>query len=535
MLVATDIAARGIDIDQLPHVVNYDLPNVPHDYVHRIGRTGRAGATGEAISLVCVDEHEFLRDIEKLIKRTLPRTVIAGFEPDPHARAEPILQRQGRGQPGGQPGANHAASRESRSVGNSASNSVATRRRVARGASPSRGRGRVLTLSHARRAAPQPRQAGASSRARSQPPNRKRVPARNRVTVRLQSRGRQRRLPARRSRASFTASADAAASGLSQPGQRPNDACGLDGRIPDVAALPAGGARLRAGRFMHWPKSVSDALTRFVFAVAVPALLFRLMSDFSALPPVDARLLIAYFGGCFVVFVLGRAIASQVFRMDGSEQSVFAIGGIFANALLLGIPVAKVTLGNAALPVVSLVLVFNSMVLWTLVTVSVEWARTGHASLAGFAETGKNVVTNPVVGSILAGTAWGWAGWPLPAIADRTLELLGQAAVPLSLIALGMGLAEFGVREAWRQSAAISVLKLARAAADRVCARPLARTACTRNPGGRAPFGDAGRRQRLPDGPRVRRPPGPIAASLVTSTALASLTTPFVVMLVKGA
>jgi ATP-dependent RNA helicase RhlE len=97
VLVATDIAARGIDIDQLPHVVNYDLPNVPHDYVHRIGRTGRAGATGEAISLVCVDEHEFLRDIEKLIKRTLPRTVVAGFEPDPHARAQPILQRQGRG------------------------------------------------------------------------------------------------------------------------------------------------------------------------------------------------------------------------------------------------------------------------------------------------------------------------------------------------------------------------------------------------------------------------------------------------------
>jgi len=99
VLVATDIAARGIDIDQLPHVVNYDLPNVPHDYVHRIGRTGRAGATGEAISLVCVDEHEYLRDIEKLIKRTLPRQVVAGFEPDPRARPQPILQRQGRSQP----------------------------------------------------------------------------------------------------------------------------------------------------------------------------------------------------------------------------------------------------------------------------------------------------------------------------------------------------------------------------------------------------------------------------------------------------
>ncbi|MET0266571.1 MAG: DEAD/DEAH box helicase [Duganella sp.] len=95
VLVATDIAARGIDIDQLPHVVNYDLPNVPEDYVHRIGRTGRAGATGEAVSLVCVDEHDMLKDIEKLIKQTLVREVIPGFEPDPTARAQPIQLRSG--------------------------------------------------------------------------------------------------------------------------------------------------------------------------------------------------------------------------------------------------------------------------------------------------------------------------------------------------------------------------------------------------------------------------------------------------------
>ena len=91
VLVATDIAARGIDIDQLPHVVNFELPNVPEDYVHRIGRTGRAGAQGEAISLVCVDEDGFLRDIEKLIKRTIPRELVAGFEPDPTERPEPIV------------------------------------------------------------------------------------------------------------------------------------------------------------------------------------------------------------------------------------------------------------------------------------------------------------------------------------------------------------------------------------------------------------------------------------------------------------
>jgi len=90
VLVATDIAARGIDIDQLPHVVNFELPNVPEDYVHRIGRTGRAGAEGEAISLVCVDEEGFLADIERLIKRPLPRETVAGFEPDPHEKPEPI-------------------------------------------------------------------------------------------------------------------------------------------------------------------------------------------------------------------------------------------------------------------------------------------------------------------------------------------------------------------------------------------------------------------------------------------------------------
>jgi ATP-dependent RNA helicase RhlE len=106
-LVATDIAARGIDIDQLPHVVNYDLPNVPEDYVHRIGRTGRAGATGEAVSLVCVDEHQMLKDIEKLIKQTLPRQVIPGFEPDPNAKPQPIQLRSGapgHGNRGGRPG-----------------------------------------------------------------------------------------------------------------------------------------------------------------------------------------------------------------------------------------------------------------------------------------------------------------------------------------------------------------------------------------------------------------------------------------------
>src|SRR5436190_1817738 len=91
VLVATDIAARGIDIDQLPHVVNFEMPNVPEDYVHRIGRTGRAGAQGEAISLVCVDEDGFLRDIERLTKNEIPKEIVPGFEPPAHERPEPIV------------------------------------------------------------------------------------------------------------------------------------------------------------------------------------------------------------------------------------------------------------------------------------------------------------------------------------------------------------------------------------------------------------------------------------------------------------
>ncbi len=123
VLVATDIAARGIDISELPHVVNFELPNVPEDYVHRTGRTGRAGAEGDAVSLVCVDELKLLTDIERLIKRELLNEVIVGFEPDPRIRAEPIVNGSGGGQrrmlPGltgrsqrrGQPGAKPPAAR----------------------------------------------------------------------------------------------------------------------------------------------------------------------------------------------------------------------------------------------------------------------------------------------------------------------------------------------------------------------------------------------------------------------------------------
>lgn len=98
VLVATDIAARGLDIPLLPHVINFELPNVSEDYVHRIGRTGRAGASGEAISLVSADETTFLRDIEKLIDMKIEIEIVEGFEPDPNASTEPIRPGQNRNQ-----------------------------------------------------------------------------------------------------------------------------------------------------------------------------------------------------------------------------------------------------------------------------------------------------------------------------------------------------------------------------------------------------------------------------------------------------
>jgi ATP-dependent RNA helicase RhlE len=101
ILVATDVAARGLDIQRLPYVVNYELPHVPEDYVHRIGRTARAGHDGHAISLVCVDEHKLLADIEKLLQTRIASKVIPGFEPDPRQKAEPITRGRAQRSAGG--------------------------------------------------------------------------------------------------------------------------------------------------------------------------------------------------------------------------------------------------------------------------------------------------------------------------------------------------------------------------------------------------------------------------------------------------
>ena len=285
-------------------------------------------------------------------------------------------------------------------------------------------------------------------------------------------------------------------------------------------------------RFSGWSKTMSDSLSQFVFSVALPAMLFRLVSDFSKLPPVDARLMIAFFGGCLIVFLVGRLLAWRLFALDGVAQSIFALGGVFSNNVLLGLPLTRITLGEAAMPSVALVIVFNALILWTLVTVSIEWARHGSFSVQGFAKTLRGVLTNPCVASIVAGVLFGLTGCSLPAAIDAPLTMVGQAASPMAMIALGMGLAEYGALEGWRISAAISAVKL--------IVQPL------------VVWGLA----RLLDLPAMETKvvvllasisvganvylmsrhfkvlEGPVASSLVLSTGLAALTTPLVLTLI---
>lgn len=301
------------------------------------------------------------------------------------------------------------------------------------------------------------------------------------------------------------------------------------GLAAPLFALVLVGYALR--RFGRLPSAMSEHLSRFVFSIALPAMLFRLMCGLAALPAVDPKLLIAFFGGCLIVFIAGRWVGRACFGLDGVAQSIFALGGVFSNNSMLGLPLAKAALGDASIPVVALVLVFNSLTLWTMVTVSIEWSRHGTLSARGFARTAFGVATNPIVIGILGGTAVGLSGWPLPRFVDAPLHLLAQAAIPMALIALGMGLVDYGVREGWRISLSICALKLVLQplvvwVLARLLGLPLLETQavvllasiCV----GANVYIAARQFQRLE---------GPVASSLVLSTGLSALTTPLALTL----
>ncbi|MCK6550575.1 AEC family transporter [Myxococcota bacterium] len=226
---------------------------------------------------------------------------------------------------------------------------------------------------------------------------------------------------------------------------------------PLFALVLAGWA---AVRWLRVPARAAKLVHGVAFYVLIPALLFDLMTGLATLRSIDAGVLGAFFGGCLVVFAVGRALGRAAFHLDGAEQSVFALGGVFSNNVLLGVPIATAALGPDAMPSIALVLVFNALILWTLVTVSVEWARHGAVSVPGFGRTVLRVLVNPVVASILAGSIWGALGLPIATAAKGTLGVLAKGAGPFALVSLGLSLGDYHLRAALAPSLAITALKL---------------------------------------------------------------------------
>lgn len=215
-----------------------------------------------------------------------------------------------------------------------------------------------------------------------------------------------------------------------------------------------------AMKLFRWSDKVPKALNTVVFNAALPLLLFHLMSGFSRLPPADFRVLAAFFGGCLVVFFLGRLTGTRFLGLDQVEASVLGIGGVFSNNVMLGLPLATMVLGVGSVPSVSLVLVFNALILWTLITVAVEWARHGSPTLAGLGKTLVHVTANPVILGIVLGLAWNATGWTFADPVEWGLGWISRGAGPLALLSLGMGLAGYRVGREWKVTGTLAFLKL---------------------------------------------------------------------------
>jgi len=278
---------------------------------------------------------------------------------------------------------------------------------------------------------------------------------------------------------------------------------------------------------------LGEWLTKLVFSVGLPVLLFRLMNNLPALPVPDARLLLAFFASCLAVFALGRLIGARALRLDGVSQSIFAVAGVFSNIVMLGIPLGTRVLGEEAIPAISLVVVFNALILWSVVSVSIEWSRSGSATLRGLGRTAIGVLMNPIILGIVSGAAYGYAGLTLAPQVAQTMDGIAAAAGPLSLFALGAGLAGYRLREDWRLNLAICGLKL--------LVQPLGVLALALALGlPRLESQAIVLLAALPVGANVylmsrhfNALGGPVAASMVLSTAIAAVTVPLMLALVR--
>ena len=228
--------------------------------------------------------------------------------------------------------------------------------------------------------------------------------------------------------------------------------------LPLFILILLGFLAVKLGR---WQKTVTDSLTKFTFYIAFPIMLFQIMSHFSEQSEIDIKLLLVFFGGSFIVFAFGCLIASKIFKLNGSQSILFAMGGIYTNTVFVGIPIIKMLLGDQAIPIVAIIVIFNALILWTLATVSIEFVQMGKLSGRSFIKALKNVSKNPIIIGIFTGIAVNYIGLPIPNFINQSTKMVSDMTAPLSLIVLGMGLAEYKIRDQLLITGSICLLKLA--------------------------------------------------------------------------
>ena len=228
--------------------------------------------------------------------------------------------------------------------------------------------------------------------------------------------------------------------------------------LPLFILILLGFLAVKLGR---WQKTVTDSLTKFTFYIAFPIMLFQIMSHFSEQSEIDIKLLLVFFGGSFIVFAIGCLIASKIFKLNGSQSTLFAMGGIYTNTVFVGIPIIKMLLGDQAIPIVAIIVIFNALILWTLATVSIEFVQMGKLSGRSFIKALRNVSKNPIIIGIFTGIAVNYIGLPIPNFINQSTKMVSDMTAPLSLIVLGMGLAEYKIRDQFLITGSICILKLA--------------------------------------------------------------------------
>ncbi|GAB1825113.1 AEC family transporter [Turicimonas sp. TL08] len=207
--------------------------------------------------------------------------------------------------------------------------------------------------------------------------------------------------------------------------------------------------------------SVGTGLSKYAFVIALPMLLFNVMSNITHLPPPNWFIAIAFFGSCFIVFVIGRVIGDRFLKLNGKGQTIFGMTGVFSNNVQLGIPIAISLLGQEALPSIAVIFSLNGFLMWTLATIAIEISRNKSPSIKKTIIKGTwSTLKNPIVVGILAGTLWGFTGLTLPTPVQTAADLLGDSASTVALFAVGIGLAKYKISSNLGFSLWITLLKL---------------------------------------------------------------------------